>query len=636
MIWVRRLLAVPLGLLFMWLLIGGLLLIHLEGSLLSPAFHKDQLEKAQVYTFILEDLPRVAVEEFKEEYASEDDTLTEVVLPVVIDDVPDSIVKVIPPAWLQEQVEQVIDQVGGYLAGKRDDFHVHVPLKDRALALSNEVRTLTPYDTLYDHVMDELVKPAVDDALEDENAAPLGAPIVTDDVVASIERTFPKEWVAGQADAALAEATAYLVGDKDTMEVRVALDERSHIALAEVESLLRQADDFQIVYEGVINPVLEDNVPEVVYLPLGVTVTREEVMLAFLDSVPPEWLKEQALAVVSAAGPYVIGETEAFRVVVPIAERKSNADEVIAALARIKLRDILDDLPECGEGSPSLDVEAMLQGELPQCIPPGVTEDTLMGILTPQLEVVDLDELVNAFGYEIPDNVVYTHDDMREDLEEAGGEDAVESLDYVREVFSQGWTYTDADLRADLQETGGSGDVEALEDLRSALRDGWTFTDADLRQSLRDSGGEEAVSDLDRIRGQLGRAWLVRVIVLLLAVLLLVAIGFLGGRTWWSRLAWASAVLSISAAMAAITYTVLLDAVVPEMLAAWREEALRDSNAGPTAFLVVDKASEAIRLAADSFLGGMARGSSIILLILALAAFVGSLVWRRADLTRGR
>ena len=122
---------------------------------------------------------------------------------------------------------------------------------------------------------------------------------------------------------------------------------------------------------------------------------------------------------------------------------------------------------------------------------------------------------------------------------------------------------------------------------------------------------------------------------MLLAVALLLAIGFLGGRSWWSRLAWASAVLSISAAIAAITYTVLLDAVVPELVAAWREEALRDSNAGPTAFLVVDKASETFRIVAESFLGGMARVSSILLVIVGVGAFVGSLVWRRAALTSG-
>ena len=638
MIWVRRLLAIPLSLLFMWLLIGGLLLIHLEGSLLSPEFHKEQLEKADVYNFILEDLPRAAIDELRENYAAQtdadlgDDTLADVVFPVILDDVPASLTKVIPPSWLQEQVEQFLDQVGGYMAGKRDDFEINVPLRDRATALSQEVRLLIPYATLYDHVMDDLVKPGIDEALQDNNAAPLNAPIDAEDVAGSIERAFPKEWVGGQADAALEEATAYLVGDKGTLEIKIALDDRSHAALAEVKLLLQKADDFQIVFDGVINPVLDENVPETIHLPLDVTVTGEEVKLAFLDSVPPGWLKEQALAVVDAAGPYVIGETDTFQVTIPIAERKSNANEVIAALARIKLGGILDELPECEGGLPSLRLEDISQDGLPQCVPASMTLDMLTGFLVSQLEFVDLDEILGGFGYAIPDNIVFTQDDMRESLADAGGEDALESLDYVREVFSEGWSYTDADLRSDLMSSGGSGDVEALDDLRTSLRDGWTFTDADLRRSLRESGGEEAVSELDRIRDMLSRAWLARLVIFLLWIILLLAIGFLGGRQWWSRLAWASAVLSISAAIATITYTVILDAVVPGLVTSLREEALRDANPGPTMALVVDKASATVQLVADSFLGGKVRSSSVALVIVGVIAFLGSLVLRRLSL----
>ena len=50
MIWVRRLLAIPLSLLFMWLLIVGLLLIHLEGSLLSPEFIRSNLRRRMCTT----------------------------------------------------------------------------------------------------------------------------------------------------------------------------------------------------------------------------------------------------------------------------------------------------------------------------------------------------------------------------------------------------------------------------------------------------------------------------------------------------------------------------------------------------------------------------------------------------------
>ena len=115
--------------------------------------------------------PGAAIDELRENYAAQtnadlgDDTLADVVFPVILDDVPASLTKVIPPSWLQEQVEQVLDQVGGYMAGKRDDFEINVPLRDRATALSQEIRLLIPYATLYDHVMDDLVKPGIDEAL---------------------------------------------------------------------------------------------------------------------------------------------------------------------------------------------------------------------------------------------------------------------------------------------------------------------------------------------------------------------------------------------------------------------------------------------------------------------------------------
>ena len=90
--------------------------------------------------------------------------------------------------------------------------------------------------------------------------------------------------------------------------------------------------------------------------------------------------------------------------------------------------------------------------------------------------------------------------------------------------------------------------------------------------------------------------------------------------------------LSISAAIATITYTVILDAVVPGLVTSLREEALRDANPGPTLALVVDKASATVQLVADSFLGGKVRSSSVALVIVGLIAFLGSLVLRRLSL----
>ncbi len=635
MIWIRRIIAVPIGMVFLWLLIGGLLIVHVQGSLLSPDFHKDQLEKADAYNFVLDDLPKAAVMELREEYPVKtgtgqgEETTTDVMIPVILEEAPDSLRNVVPPDWLQEQVEQVIDEVGGYLTGRQDEFYVSVPLRDRAVALSQEVRRLLPYDTMYDHVMIKLVRPGIDEALESGDAAPFGESITTDEVAASLERTFPKDWVSAQADEAMDEVTAYLVGDKDSMTIRIALEERSDTALEEVKTLLRKADDFEIVYEGVINPVLDDNVPEVVYLPLDVTITREEVKQAFLDQAPLDWLREQAVAIVDDVGPYFIGQRNDFRVVIAMDERKDNAERVISGLAQIKGEELLDALPECEDSAAALQaLDHLRTVTLPRCLPPGLSQGDLDELLDTLFDSVDLDELLRGFGYEIPDDIVYTHEEFLEELEEAGGQEALDALDGLREAFREGWTYTDSDLKADLISGGDASDVQTLEDARELLRDGWTFTHADLRQS----GGEEAVSDFDRFRDALTRFRLARIPLFLIWVALLAAIGFLGGRTWWSRLAWASATLSISALVATIAYTVALEAAIPQALEAWREEALRDGNLGPTAALLVDKASSTAGMVADSFLGDRVRTSSVMLLVLGLASLLTALIIRRLTL----
>lgn len=635
MIWIRRIIAVPIGMVFLWLLIGGLLIVHVQGSLLSPDFHKDQLEKADAYNFVLDDLPRAAVMELREEYPVKtgtgqgEETTTDVMIPVILEEAPDSLRNVVPPDWLQEQVEQVIDEVGGYLTGRQDEFYVSVPLRDRAVALSQEVRRLLPYDTMYDHVMIKLVRPGIDEALESGDAAPFGESITTDEVAASLERTFPKDWVSAQADEAMDEVTAYLVGDKDSMTIRIALEERSDTALEEVKTLLRKADDFEIVYEGVINPVLDDNVPEVVYLPLDVTITREEVKQAFLDQSPLDWLREQAVAIVDDVGPYFIGQRNDFRVVIAMDERKDNAERVISGLAQIKGEELLDALPECEDSAAALQaLDHLRTVTLPRCLPPGLSQADLDELLDTLFDSVDLDELLRGFGYEIPDDIVYTHEEFLEELEEAGGQEALDALDGLRKAFREGWTYSDSDLKSDLISGGDASDVQTLEDARELLRDGWTFTHADLRQS----GGEEAVSDFDRFRDALTRFRLARIPLFLIWVALLAAIGFLGGRTWWSRLAWASATLSISALVATIAYTVALEAAIPQALEAWREEALRDGNLGPTAALLVDKASSTAGMVADSFLGDRVRTSSVMLLILGLASLLTALIIRRLTL----
>ena len=82
-----------------------------------------------------------------------------------------------------------------------------------------------------------------------------------------------------------------------------------------------------------------------------------------------------------------------------------------------------------------------------------------------------------------------------------------------------------------------------------ALRDGWTYNEADFREWVLDAGGVQALDDVDMARGlieqgrgYLGFGWV-------LVALLLIAVGFLGGRGWAGRAAWGSGALLVAAAL---------------------------------------------------------------------------------------
>ena len=216
----------------------------------------------------------------------------------------------------------------------------------------------------------------------------------------------------------------------------------------------------------------------------------------------------------------------------------------------------------------------------------------------------------------VPDTVQYTEQDLRDALSQDDGPEVLEVLDDIREFFTEGWTYSDADLRADLSDDEDA--IELIEDVRALLSDGYVIeTSAESR---------EWASWARRGRWIGGLA----------AGILLLAVAFLGGRSWRGRVAWAAAVLLVSAGVAALVsgplYQVASDAVF---------DALREGLADPdskfplTSELLANKLPEVIEMVADEFVGDIAR-NSLILAVVAAVPLLASLFWERiADRYRG-
>lgn len=621
MIWLRRFLIIPLGLVFVVLFVLTLVIFRLSETFLEPEFYKDELAKADIYNFALVDLPTSGIEELRSktpDFFSE--TLTENPLDtteLTTDDIVSSFGKILPPAWVQEQVEQVIDQAGGYITGESDSFEINVTAAERVTATTDEVGELVRKALLYDLLFDEFVTPEIDKALSEEGTLPFNVSLTGEDLVAAVQRVAPEDWVKDQVDHALDEVTAYMVGDQDTFEINVLLAERADIALDEIKTLLLKADLFELLFDEVMDPMLEGSLSQFTELPFGVGITQEEISSALRELVPPSWLEEQALGVIDEAGPYLIGKTDTFQAVIPLADRREVALTIIADLAESKLNTLVEGLPECGIGQlpfqglfPSLD-------ELPQCIPAGFDAQTLIDLL--DIDVTGgVGEMI---GSQIPDEMVYNETDLRQALGGDAGSSNVDVLDNMREIIGQGWSYTEVDLREDL----GQDSTNVLDEVRAALNDGWTYSEVDFRESLADADSGAFLENFDTFREQLARAKSLRFLVYILWAVLLALIGVLGGRHWGSKIAWAAATLAISSVIVFVASGPVYNSIGQSKIDDLRVDVVQDMES-TTQLLAAEKGLAVVQMVADDFLGGIER-SSLTLLVVAVVVFVAALAW---------
>ncbi len=635
MIWVRRLLTIPLGIFLFVFILLAVIFLQASGSFLDPDYYVKELRKANVYEFLLVDLVRSGLDEARE-LDSEDFTTEKldenplVTLGLSTDDVASSLNAAIPPEWIQSLVEEAFAEVGRYVTGEQDEFTVTLRAGDRVGPLVAEFISLLRKADAYNLLFEELVDPAIDDALTDE--LPLGLEVTGARLSQSVRRVVPPDWIQEQVEAALDEITPYATGEKDTFEIRVPVSELVETALDEIKELLRETDAYDLLYDEVVEPELTSGFGTAVQLPFGFDVTSEEIVSSLRQVAPPSWVQDQAELVIDAAGPYLTGEQDGFSVSISLADNKRQARDIILELASEKLLAATTNRPECTTSQLARLASFDLQ-VLQECSPPGIQSDELVDqVMTGLADEVDL--LVLGA---IPDNIRFTENSLRDALSQAGAEGNLDLLDDVREIIRDGWTYTDQDLREDIRGTfddSGEGDdaTEMLDDARDFLSDGWTYGTEDFREDILQAGDEDALDNFDDGRDILDLVSTFRLMIYLPVLLLLVAIGFLGGRRWSSRIAWAAGALLVTSAIVFLAFGPVWGSIGESQLDDAQEEAIEeieddlDSDFPATERLAIDKLFEISRSVVSGFASGIA-GKSLVLLIIGAVGLVVSLRW---------
>ncbi len=628
MIWLRRTAAVALSVPLLGFVLSALVLQSVNGTFLNPDFYADRLEEADAYGFVMDNVLSSAVDEARDEDPNEAGVeLRENPVEasgLSTSQVVEAVQRGLSPQDLEALVAPSVREVAGYVTGRSDTFTIDPPLAETIREVVDELLALMREEGVYERLLELELEPRVEDtaghAVDPDEEAPSWVQQLfeSDDEENSrlaevVTDTLTPEWFATQVEHVVNELTAYLVGDTDDFELRIRLSDALVAAAVEnLKSVLHEADAFDFVYTDILDPTVDDNLEQTITLPYGVEVGRDEVRELLRQAAPRPWVQQQADLLIDDVSAYVTGRSEGFATSISLAERKDTAAGLLTDLALARIEESVQGLPACPADAEAGALAALGSGRLPDCLPPGVPADDLLvdarAAITEAIPPLVLEP--------VPDAVTYTDADLRLELREAGGPDALDALHDTRELLSEGWTYSAADLRADL---ASEPDVlDGLDRVRAFLADGYVHTPDDPAASGLGMALDEAHDVSNDVRRGGVLAWLI-------VAVLLVAIGALGGTSWAERVVWASASLLATVVVILFLFWPVYEVASGALFEQAREEIAdwSDQDVGPTERLLAGKAVDVAEGASDDFAGGVRRPGFVVAAIALVALLAG-------------
>jgi hypothetical protein len=389
-------------------------------------------------------------------------------------------------------------------------------------------------------------------------------------------------------------------------------------------NLMTEADMYNYVYDSVLPTALDEiDTTDTADLPIDIATLHDEIVVAAEQVFPPSWLQQQFESVTDVLIPYVVDYEPDFTYNFSVKDRMDDVGQAIKdnILAGSTLLSVYDDVVSY--------IAGYYYENLP-ALPPDVNitrneiEIALCEALTPAWLKAQLgtavDQVIpylsgdrNYFDVSIPIQQQVTDETLLK-LLGLGNEGY---LDEARAWLGDGWTYTQNDLYADLT----AESVQDIQDVRGWIHNGYTFDQDDIRDKMLDDSN--GLQDFDDVRSVIdtGRMWLWALWVVVF--LILIGIGFLGGRGWKTR----------AAGPLVILFFVSLVMFLGVMLTwtQWGETEMRNAMPNPSEYQGVEaammvKADELAVDAAGSFIGNM-QDTYMYMMIASGVGLAGVGVW---------
>ena len=627
MIWVRRIIALPFIILAFITFQVGVLAQQTASNLISPSFYLETLADSNVYSFLLTDLPNTALQDVRKAHSNpiiEQSGLSD-------ETIVSSINTIVPPDWLQSNFESTVTGVGDYVTGKTDEFTISIPVDERVQAASNQITFVLNESDIYKMVMENQVRPVVSEA--SKNELPFDVSVNEDQLMASIQKIISKAWLTGQIDSVLGEVVPYAVGSEDTFSIVVKVDDRIEVAVAEVKSLMAEANAYEALFEGSIAPNISSSIGNSAKLPYGIEITDEEISSIIKKTAPPSWMQKTTESILDNATPYLVGKTDEFTISINIEPNKEEAVSDLMALAEQKLNTKLADLPDCDTDEVVNILNNPVAG-LPSCYPADPSLKQQMQSFTRSYVTTVISAVRPQIINTIPNSIDFDQNSLRQVVPAK----ALDSFDQGRNIVRDGYTFTEKDLENLIKQGAGDNSWNQVSKVRDSLSKGIQYNERDFRIHIETvtADGGQTLSMLDQVRGILKLVHMFNMAVYIPTLLIAAIVGFLGGRGWVQRLMWAAITMLVASILVYAIWGPVYSSIAEPILHVQIDQIASQASGQiapqflATESLVVQQVTNIGKIAISKFISGIS-GTALITSILSLAIIVGCVVLNKVN-----
>jgi len=598
MFWLRRTGAVLLAVIFVILSLLVMVAFRVNATAGNPDFYAEQLQQADVYHFIYDDVLPSALEESD---AGEDTGGIGVIISPLKPHLSSVVRQTLPPEWLQAQVEHAIDEVVPYVWGETATFRIIIPLKDRVEAGGEAIRSVLHRPDVFPVLYGQLIQLITEEIAPAEDGALAMLAISEEDMEVMLRRILPQDWLLEQIDSAFNEMVPYLTKEQAhfTLEIDITrpLDELEKV----LADFLSRRETYDSLFAEMLAPTIQQNLEEITQLPFDVELTDDEIIAAARAVMPLEWYQPLVKDLVSQIFAYLRGTQDELELTISLADRKPEIAGALGRLADEKMGSAFNSLPVCTEAH-LLELLSDPSLENILCRPVDISYQEFKELVG--IDTVSLVQPLIEMG--IPDEWILTEADISQLF---GGEEEDNILNQVRELVQKGLVFDEEDLNKVI------GTDVALEDIRQSIAGGLTFTEQDFKSLMGDTGDTGAGAQteaFEQVRSGLGMAkkWLN--FVWIIPFLLLLAVGALGGRQWSSKLIWAAALLAAMALIAYIIFGPVFSATAQPVID--QTLAMEFNQTEGITSLMAQKGTILAHNAVDSFISGL-RNQAIAIII---------------------